>query len=193
MIKKLLAAFILVLLVGILIINVTRISDDDEGRNEVNVTGNTDVEGAAIVSSSKSGLEVGQKAPNFELQTLSGETIKLSDLKGKKVFINFWATWCAPCKEEMPEMQKFYDNHSDELEILAVNVESNPNTARKFMKKRNYSYPILLDTNSKVIQLYNISPIPTTYFVGTDGVIQQPRKLGPMTYDFMEEMLNKLN
>lgn len=195
MIKKVLAAAVLILLIGILIINVTSESNDDKGINEIDVTGNTDVEGAAIFSPSKSGLEVGQKAPNFKLETLSGKTINLSDLQGKKVFLNFWATWCPPCKKEMPEMQKFYEEHLDEVAILAVNVTGQENSlkaVKEFIKKSKYTYPILLDTELDVSNNYSAITIPTTYFIGTDGLIQQPRKIGPMTHDFMKEMLKKL-
>ena len=69
------------------------------------------------------GLSIGSKAPDFELKTLSGENVKLSDYRGKKVMLNFWATWCAPCKEEMPDMEEFYKQNGEEIEILAVNID----------------------------------------------------------------------
>lgn len=195
MIKKVLATAVLMLLIVLLIINVTGESNDDEVTNVVDVTGNTNVEGVAISSPGKSGLEVGDQAPDFELTTLSGETVRLSELRGKKVFINFWATWCPPCKKEMPEMQEFYEKHSDEVEILAINATGQENSiksVRKFINDYNYTYPILLDKKLKVVENYMAYGLPTTYFIGTDGVVQQPRKVGPMTYDFMEEMLKKL-
>ncbi|ASN05614.1 TlpA family protein disulfide reductase [Virgibacillus necropolis] len=196
MIKKVLAGATLMLLTGLLIINITGNSEKNTGKNEIDVTGDTSVEGVAISSSTKSGLEVGMQAPNFELETLSGETVKLSDLQGKKVFINFWATWCPPCKKEMPEMQKFYEQHSDEVEILAVNVTGQENSlkaVRDFSDNFKYTYPILLDKELKVTEEYMAFGLPTTYFIGTDGVVQQPRKIGPMTFDFMKEMLEKLS
>ncbi|ASK63434.1 cytochrome C biogenesis protein [Virgibacillus phasianinus] len=193
MIKKVLAAAILIILVVLLIINVTNKPNNDTGSNEVDVTGNTNVDGAAIVSPSDSGLEVGKKAPDFELETLSGETIKLSDLQGKKVFINFWASWCPPCKKEMPELQEFYKQHSDEIEVLAITSENNLKDVREYIDHNSYSFPVLLDKESQVTSNYGVITIPTTYFVGTDGVIQQPKKIGPMTHDFMVEMLEKLN
>ncbi|WP_404452731.1 redoxin domain-containing protein [Virgibacillus necropolis] len=195
MIKKVLATAVLMLLIGLLIINVTDKSNDDEGANVVDVTGNTNVDGVAISSPGKSGLEVGKQAPDFELTTLSGKTVRLSDLRGKKVFINFWATWCPPCKKEMPEMQEFYEKYSDEVEILAINAtgqENSMKSVRNFINDFNYTYPILLDKKLKVVESYMAYGLPTTYFIGTDGVVQQPRKVGPMTYDFMEEMLKKL-
>lgn len=196
MIKKILAVALLLVLIGFLIVNVTDNSKKNTEKNEIDVTGNSNVEGAAIFSPSDSPLKVGQKAPNFELETLSGNPIKLSDLRGKKVFINFWATWCPPCKKEMPEMQKFYEQHSNEIEILAVNVtgqERGVKAVQEFIDKYNYTYPIVLDKELSVSSEYNAIAYPTTYFIGTDGVIQQPRKVGPMTNEFMQKMLKKLD
>lgn len=196
MMKKVLALALLMVLIVFLIINVTGNSKGNTETNEIDVTGNTDVAGAAIFSPSDSGLKVGQKAPDFELETLSGETIKLSDLQGKKVFLNFWATWCPPCKKEMPEMQKFYEQHSDEVEILAVNVtgqEQSLKAVRAFMEDYNFTYPIGLDKELTVTNKYMVIAYPTTFFIGTDGVIQQKKKVGPMTNYFMKEMLKKLD
>lgn len=196
MIKNVLAVAVLALLIGMLIININDEPDDDESGNVIDVTGDTNVEGAAIVSPGGSGLEIGEQAPSFKLETLSGETVKLSELRGKKVFLNFWATWCPPCKKEMPEMQKFHEAHPDDLVILAVNAtgqENSVKTVRKFISEYNYNYPILLDKNLDVLKVYSIITIPTTYFIGTDGVIQQSKKMGPMTQVFMEEMLKKLD
>lgn len=92
-------------------------------------------------------------------------------------------------------MQKFYEQRADEVEILAVNVtgqESSLKTVNKFMDKYNYTYPIALDKELTVSDEYSIITIPTTYFIGTDGIIQQPKKIGPMTEEFMGEMLKKL-
>lgn len=193
MIKKVTAIAGLLLLISILIINITAKPQSDD--NVINVTGNTDAKGVMITPPGDSGLDVGQIAPEIKLETLSGETVRLSDLKGKKVFINFWATWCPPCKKEMPEMQKFYEEYSDEVEILAVNAtgqEKGIKTVEDFIESGNYTYPILLDKKLKVTEDYKAFALPTTYFIGTNGVIQQPRKVGPMTYDFMVEMSEKL-
>lgn len=143
-----------------------------------------------------SGLKVGEAAPDITLQTLEGHTVSLSELKGKKVFINFWATWCPPCREEMPEMQKFHEKFGDEVEILAVNGtagEKSVEEVQEYVRKGGYTFPILLDRKLTWTHAYQVISIPTTYFIGTDGVIQQPRKVGPMSYEFMVEMKNKLN
>ncbi|WP_188455607.1 redoxin domain-containing protein [Virgibacillus oceani] len=200
MAKRILGIAVIVVLAGAVIINLIDLnkekSAEEEESKSVNVSGDTGAEGAAIVPPGKSGIEPGNLAPDFELETLAGDTVKLSDLQGKKVILNFWATWCPPCKVEMPEMQRFYEEYKDEVEILAVNLtgsEKNEKNVSSFIEQYDYTYPILLDKDSEVSDAYEIAPIPTTYFIGTNGKIQQPRKVGPMTYDYMVEMMHSLN
>lgn len=137
----------------------------------------------------QSGLEVGNKAPDFELKTLSGESIKLSSLKGKKVMVNFWATWCPPCKAEMPEMQRFYEATKDEVEILAINMDPKADVAG-FAKERGLTFPILLDETNEVNEKYQIVSIPTTFFVDEKGIITQ-RFTGSMKIDDMKKYTNQ--
>lgn len=137
----------------------------------------------------------GEMAPNFELKTLDGDHVQLSDYRGKKVIVNFWATWCGPCREEMPAMQDFYDKYVDEVEILAINTtdsEKNVKTVQSFLEEYDFTYPTLLDKGSSVNEAYEVLGLPTTYFVGTDGTIQAPMKVGSMTYEFMEDMIEKI-
>lgn len=116
------------------------------------------------------GLGVGLKAPDFELKNLAGETVKLSDFEGKKVMLNFWATWCPPCKAEMPDMQKFYKEAGDEIVILAVNIDTE-NDVAGFAKQMGVNFPILLDEKQRVSTTYQILSIPTTYFIDEKGII----------------------
>ncbi|WP_110113313.1 TlpA disulfide reductase family protein [Bacillus sp. CGMCC 1.16541] len=135
------------------------------------------------------GLEAGKKAPTFTLPLLGGNDVNLSDYQGKKVILNFWATWCPPCKAEMPEMQKFYDQYSDDVEILAVNLTSSERTVDavdQFLKERGFTFPVLLDEQEEVSsKQYKILTIPTTYFIDESGVITK-RINGPMNYEQME-------
>ncbi len=201
MYKRIISVVVLIVLVGIVVLSVVKDNEEDQSKNgpdEYDVSGDTDAEGATITSPSDDddGIEVGDMASDFELETLAGEKLKLSDLKGKKVILNFWATWCPPCKVEMPEMQKFYDEHSDEVEIVAVNLtgtETGDKKVQDYIDKYKYTYPIPLDKDSKVSNTYMAITIPTTYFIGTDGKVQQPKHVGPMNYGFMEEMLDKLD
>ncbi|SEP61115.1 redoxin domain-containing protein [Piscibacillus halophilus] len=140
------------------------------------------------------GTEVGDLAPNFQLETMEGETVQLEDYKGKKVFLNFWASWCGPCKEEMPHMQEFHEKYGDEVAILAVNTnEPVLDNAREFVEEYELTFPILLDETTEVAARYKVPNLPTTYFINSEGEIQIQRKSGPMTFEEMEEKMKELD
>lgn len=136
------------------------------------------------------GLTIGVKAPDFELKTLDGKMVRLSDYKGQKVMLNFWATWCPPCKEEIPDMEKFYKSSGDKIQIFAVNLDPTSDVAG-FAKKMGATFPILLDEAEKVMDLYQVLTIPTTYFIDEDGIIRK-KYVGAMTLKTMEMYLNEL-
>src|SRR5690625_2621225 len=119
------------------------------------------------------GLVAGNIAPDFELETSDGETVKLSDFRGKRVMVNFWATWCPPCRAEMPDIQKFYENK--DVVILAVNlIDSRPDEAENvepFVDDYGLTFPVLLDKRSEVAGLYQIQPIPTNFLIDSSGRI----------------------
>lgn len=196
MYKQIIGTVIILGLAGIVLFNFVQQSNESTETDEpnvYNVSGETATEGGSIAPAESAGLEPGKMAPDFELETLEGEPVKLSDYKGKKVILNFWATWCPPCREEMPEMQEFHEEYGDEVEILAVNfAETNVKKVQDYIDEFNYTYTIPLDKDSVAGNEYKVFSLPTTYFIGTDGKIQHPRKVGPMTYDFMEEMMNSL-
>ena len=141
------------------------------------------------------GLEKGNLAPDFELRSVDGKAIKLSSLRGKKVIVNFWATWCPPCRLEMPEMEKFYTKTKNEgIEILAVNLtkaEKSRADVPSFMETYGITFPVLLDENGEAARLYDVSSIPASFIIDTQGVIRE-KIVGPMTYDSMQEMLGTL-
>ncbi|RHW42142.1 TlpA family protein disulfide reductase [Neobacillus notoginsengisoli] len=146
----------------------------------------TGVKSEAIVD----GLKPGVKAPDFELKTLKGDTIKLSSLKGKKVMLNFWATWCGPCKAEMPAMQQLSTEVGDDVVILAVNIDPQLDV-QGFVDENGITFPIPLDVDDKVNALYQIIAIPTTYFIDSNGIIQDVFK-GAMPHDAMVQYVNDL-
>jgi peroxiredoxin len=143
----------------------------------------------------KVGIEVGNLAPDFELKNLEGNPIKLSSLKGKKVILNFWASWCPPCRQEMPDMEKFYLDQKDKgIEILAVNLtnaEKSREDVTNFMRTNSITFPVVLDENGKVGQLYNVASIPASFIIDSQGVIRR-ELVGPMTYNSMKSMLNSI-
>ncbi|HDX9708364.1 redoxin domain-containing protein [Bacillus cereus] len=144
----------------------------------------------------RNGIEIGKSAPDFTLTKLDGTNVKLSDLKGKKVILNFWATWCGPCQQEMPDMEAFYKEHKENVEILAVNYTPSEKgggeeKVSNFAKKKGITFPILLDKNIDVTTAYKVITIPTSYFIDTKGVIQD-KFIGPMTQKEMEKRVAKL-
>jgi peroxiredoxin len=195
--KKIFGISLLLVLAGIVIGNfIEQKLVEEEEPYIYDVTGDTNVKGGAIAPIESIGLEAGEAAPDFELETIDGEVLKLSDLRGKKVILNFWYTWCPPCRDEMPEMQEFYEEYSDEVEIIAVNLtymEKSEQDVHDFIDEFSFTYSVPLDRDQSVADDYKIHAAPTSYFIGTDGIIQEPRKIGPMDYEFMEEMVQALN
>lgn len=144
------------------------------------------------------GLSMGDIPPDFELATLDGETLTLSELKGKKVVLNFWATWCPPCKAEMPHMQNYYRNSAedDNVEIVAVNLTDSENrgvkVVQEFIDSYGLTFKIPLDEKGIVGEEYQVFQIPTTYLLNTDGTISQIVK-GPMDEATLQTLIDELD
>jgi len=136
------------------------------------------------------GLKEGNQAPNFILQTLGGETVSLESYKGKKVVLNFWATWCTPCRAEMPDLQKYYDQHrTGDYEILAINLDHR-NDVQGFVEEMQITFPIILDTKKDVQEAYGVLNLPYTYFIDESGVIVN-RHIGQITYEQFKKNLSE--
>lgn len=127
----------------------------------------------------ETGAAVGDRAPDFQLQDLEGNEVSLSSLRGSPILLNFWATWCPTCRLEMPFIQEVYQEWTDKgLVILAIDIGESTATVREFMQNNNYTIPVLLDTRRVVSQKYNVTAIPTTFFIDRNGVIQD-KLIGP--------------
>lgn len=127
---------------------------------------------------------VGFLAPDFTLGSMAGKEFTLLDLRGSVVVINFWASWCPPCREEMPDLREVYQEERERgLEILAVNVtyQDNLSDAEEFVAEYGLPFPILLDTRGEVANLYLMRALPTTFFVDRSGVIRKVIVGGPMS------------
>ena len=110
------------------------------------------------------------KASNFTLKSRSGKNIKLSDMRGKVVMLNFWASWCGPCRKEMPILEKIHKKYKRlGFTLLGVNVEENSSAAKNYLKDVKVSFPILFDRTNKTSKLYNVSAMPTTVLIDRNG------------------------
>ena len=109
-------------------------------------------------------------APDFTLKSNSGENIRLSEFRGEVVLINFWASWCGPCRQEMPILSELHDRYKAMgFTVLAVNVEENTSDARKLLKDMPVSFPVLFDSNSTVSKQYDVVAMPSTVLVDRNG------------------------
>jgi len=132
------------------------------------------------------GLNAGNVAYDFQLEDMDGNTVQLSDYRGKKVFLNFWASWCPPCRVEMPHLQEFHEEQ-DEVAVLGVNVissESDPENVPAFIDEFGLTFTNVYAPN-EITDLYRVESLPTSYFIGSDGVIYE-RVVGPVTKDILE-------
>jgi peroxiredoxin len=144
-------------------------------------------------SSSPSGpAEVGQSAPDFSLESAAGGQSRLSDHRGQVVLLNFWATWCVPCRAEMPEIESTYLAHRERgLRVLAINVQEDRAEVQAFFDELGLSFPALLDRDASVARLYLARALPSSFLVDRHGQVRYVR-VGPLTGPTLEEQLAKL-
>jgi thiol-disulfide isomerase/thioredoxin len=119
---------------------------------------------------------MGKKAPAFEMQTLGGETVSLGSLKGNVVLLDFWATWCGPCRQALPHVQSLATNTEmteKGLKVFAVNLREGEDKIKPFMEQGNYTFTVPLDREGKVAQDYKVQGIPTQVLIGRDGTIKK--------------------
>jgi thiol-disulfide isomerase/thioredoxin len=139
------------------------------------------------------GSQVGNLVPDFKLTDLDGKTVSLRDLRGSPVMLNFWATWCGPCRSEMPYLQQIYEKWRDKgLILLTINLRETTSTVRQFMQEIKSSLPVLFDTNGDVGNKYSITAIPTTFFVTELGVIKERRVGSYPSVEAIESSLRQI-
>lgn len=198
--KKTFGLVLTALIIGAMVVMMVKSNvDNNETIDVVGSATTTDktVEDSTQALSEKTGLGQFDTPPDFELTTLDGDLVKLSDLKGKKVMLNFWASWCGPCKAEMPHMQTYYEKHKDDgdFEMIAVNLSTSERRGHEgiveFVEEYGLTFPIPLDEDGKVGDMYSVISIPTTYMLSTDGTIAQ-KIIGPMDENMMRDLIDSL-
>ena len=134
-------------------------------------------------SANQAPVRVGLPVPDFTYPGLDGKKVSLSDYRGKVVFVNIWATWCPPCVEEMPSMQKLYQKLKGEnFEILAVSIDSKgAKVVAPFMKKYQLTFPALLDSMGTIKRIYKTTGVPESYIIAKDGILAK-KVLGPLDW-----------
>jgi len=123
---------------------------------------------------SKAGIQLvksGTKAPNFRLEDLGGKKSELKHYKGRVVFLNFWATWCGPCKEEMPSMEELWKQFKDkDFVFLTISVDyAGIKPVKEYIEKNRYTFPVLIDPKGKTLDLFEVRGIPTTFLIDQKG------------------------
>lgn len=136
---------------------------------------------------------IGGTAPDFELPSLDGQRVRLSQFRGRPVWINFWTTWCPPCRAEAPDMEAVYKEKGggERFVLLAVDIGESPTTVRDYVAKAGLSYTIVLDLTTAVASRYGVVGIPTHFFIDKDGIIRD-MQIGAMSRSLMERKLAKV-
>lgn len=135
---------------------------------------------------------VGSPAPDFELKNLVGNDVTLADYRGNVVVVNFWATWCPPCRAEMPGIQAVYDTYKDQgMIVLAVNAQEDQDTIQSFVMETGFTFPILPDPYGQAIRAYGVRSFPATFVIDREGRIDTIHQ-GQITPDELETMVRPL-
>lgn len=134
-------------------------------------------------------------APGISLKSLEGKDVKLADLRGKVIMVNFWASWCPPCKAEMPAIENVYLQYKDQgFEVLAVDstIQDNPTDVSIFVKANHLSFPILMDITGLATKTYRIQSLPSTFFIDKSGIIRKIELGGPMSKVYLQSVIKEL-
>lgn len=130
---------------------------------------------------------VGGPAPSFQLKTVSGETARFSDFKGKFVVLNFWATWCGPCTLEMPELQKAHQSLNQNVSIVGINFAESEEKVGQYVQDHHLEFPVLLDARGNVSQDYDVLNLPVTYIITPDGIVREKIFGGGITREMIQD------
>jgi peroxiredoxin len=132
--------------------------------------------GLAVLTGCGTATVVGGPAPDFTLRNLADEDVRLSDFAGQIIVVSFWASWCGPCRLDMPQLQALYKRRAGEIMLLAVSQGERPADVAAFMNKEGYSFPVLLDPDLSAGTAYSVKAVPTTFVIDGQGMIKYKRR-----------------
>ncbi|MEK4039399.1 redoxin domain-containing protein [Paenibacillus sp. FSL F4-0122] len=121
------------------------------------------------------GIEEGAYAPDFKVMTLSGEEVSLTEHRGKVVLLNFWASWCKPCMQEMPLLNEIHQSSNSQIETLFINVGESKGTVSEYMKELQFSFPVAIDVTGKISTAFGVTALPSTFIINEEGEIAKIR------------------
>jgi len=136
------------------------------------------------------GPGIGAPAPAFALLDTGGKPVHLSDFRGRVVLVNFWATWCPPCRKEFPELAKAYDEHNGDLVVVGVDLQENAGEVRKFADEYGAKFPIVIDVDASVSKAYRVIGLPSSYFIDQQGILRD-QFFGPLSRKTLDEKIEK--
>ena len=155
------------------------------------IQANTKPQLTTTTSTAEAAGVTAQIAPDFTFTDLvTGRTMKLSDLRDKPVYLNFWATWCPPCVKELPHIQAKYEQYKDRIHFLAISVDSEQDAPAQFISSKGYTFTVGYGNEREISRAYNIEAIPASYIIGTDGTIKA-QIVGSMDEADLESFLQK--
>jgi len=129
---------------------------------------------AGAVGSAAAAVQLSANAPDFTLKSVGGANLRLAEQRGQVVMVNFWATWCGPCRQEMPHLSRLYDKYrASGFVLLGVNIDDDPRAAADLASKLGLHFPVLLDTDKRVSRVYDMSAMPATLLIDRDGRVRQ--------------------
>ncbi|WEK55500.1 MAG: TlpA disulfide reductase family protein [Candidatus Cohnella colombiensis] len=146
-------------------------------------------------TSNKVGIKKSNEAPEFELLSLDNQPMKLSEFRGKKVILNFWATWCPPCRAEMPHMEKFNNEYKEDAVVLAVNLtntEKKRSDVTEFLEQFNVDFPVVMDGEGHVASTYQVIAYPTSYIIDSQGIIREIYQ-GAVNYEVLKKAIERID